>query len=170
MVYEDTETSKFLQDQDADAEKNGKSGALFRRVMDEDNPKKMSHEEIEITSPALRRLFLKTCLTRAPPGDDSNVEKTSISIKSPFVDFIWFWDGLDAACNPSERDSAEEARAREDLKQVMGLIRKSTVEPYFKVRDTFLAKGTSPAMPYEYLWTMFLPGTMVYAKSFLDDW
>lgn len=173
MVYEDTETSKFVQDQDGDsAEKNGKaqSGALFRRVMDEDNPKKMSHEEIEITSPALRRLFLKTCLTRAPPGDDNNVEKTSISVKSPFVDFIWFWDSLDVACHASENDTHEEARAREDLKQVMGLIRKSTVEPYFKVRDTFLAKSTSPAMPYEYLWTIFPPGTVVYAKSFLDDW
>lgn len=52
----------------------------------------------------------------------------------------------------------------------MGLIRKSTVEPYFKVREAFLAEGSSHTIPYEYLWTLYRPGTFVYAKSYLDEW
>ena len=173
MIWDEVEKSKFKEDHNTDsADKSDKalSGAIFRRVMEDDNPKKTSYEEVELTSPALQRLFLKICLTRVPPGDEKSFESSTILIKSPFVDFIWFWDELENACQPMDTDPAEESLARGDLKQVMALIRKSAIEPYFKMREASLAEGSSATIPYEYLWTIYRPGTMVYAKSYLDEW
>lgn len=172
MVYDEIEKSKFKADQNRDADKSNKAepGAIFRRITADGNPNKTEIEEIEIVSPALQRLFYKTCPSLTPEGDEKSFESSTIKLKAPFVDFIWFWGELELECQPVESDSSDEVVAREDLKQVMSLIRKSAIEPYFKVRDSFVAENSIPGIPYEYLWTIYRPGTMVYAKSYLDDW
>ena len=63
-------------------------------------------------------------------------------------------------------DSEDRKTAREELKALMAIIRKSQLEPYFKVKETLLKDGT---LPFDYLWTLFPPGTQVVAKSCLDD-
>lgn len=138
--------------------------------MEDGNPKKTSYEEVEITSLALRRLFIKTCLTYTPPGDEKSLDTSAIRVKSPFADFILYWEDLEAACHAVETDSAEDAVARKDLTQVMALIRKSSIEPYFKMRDALTGESSPNTIPYEYLWSIYRPGTMVYAKSYLDEW
>ena len=137
--------------------------------MDDNNPNKTNYDEVELTSLALQRLYCATCPTRTPLSDGDGFEPSSMVIKSPFVTFIWFWDDLEAASKLTDDDTLDDAAAKADLKQVMSLIRKSNVEPYFKMRDAFNGDSASASIPYEYLWTIFPKGTLVYGKSYQDE-
>lgn len=79
---------------------------------------------------------------------------------------MWYWDRFEEAVKPIAGDSREKVAAREDLKQLMALTRQSELEPFFKARDAANARGI---MPFAYLWTLFPPGTKVYAKTFMDE-
>jgi hypothetical protein len=166
--YENTDTSKFT-DQDQQSPVKPQSGAIFRRVMDDNNPKKPNYDEIELQSLALQRLFCATCPNLGPPREGTEFEPISIIIRSPFLEFIWNWDGLEAASKWTDSDSVEDAAAKADLKQLMSLIRKTNIEPYFKQRESFSGESASANVPYEYLWTIFPKGTMVYGKSYQEE-
>jgi hypothetical protein len=139
--------------------------------MDDNNPNKPEYDEIELISLALQRLYCAACLTHQPPVDGNGFEpsKSIITVRSPFVDFIWFWDGLEAASKSNNDDSLEDATARADLRDVMSLIRKSNVEPYFKQREAINEQSVSVNIPYEYLWTIFPKGAIVYGKSWQEE-
>lgn len=171
-TWEDEEAAKAADNSRSGADtKDTEDGkvkhepTIFRRLMDEDNPKKVRYEEIDITSPGLKRLY-SSIAAHSQQSDESSSDSSMLTIVSPFVYFIWYWDRFEAACESSENDTEEQATARADLKQLMALIRKSQVEPYFRVRDVYLTKGT---IPFEYLWTLFPPGTKVCAKTIMDD-
>jgi hypothetical protein len=145
------------------------SGAIFRRVMDDDNPKKPNYDEIVLQSLALQRLFCAACPDFGPPRDEPDSEPLPIVFRSPFLQFVWNWDVLEAASKLTEDDSIEDSAARADLRQVMDLLRKSKIEPYLKQRKPVGGESTSTNIPYEYLWTIFPKGTMVYGKSYQED-
>lgn len=131
-----------------------------------DNPKKVDNYEVEFATPELKRLFRETSRAQIRLEDTQEPDETGLIITSPFTDFMWFWDRFEAAANPVSGDSESRAAAREDLKQLLPLIRQSELEPFFKARDAAYARGV---IPYAYLWTMFPPGTKVFAKTFMDD-
>jgi hypothetical protein len=137
--------------------------------MDDNNPKKPNYDEIELRSLALQRLFCAACPNFGPPRDEPGSEPAPIVVRSPFLEFVWNWDGLESASKSTEDDSIEDAAARADLRQVMDLLRKSKIEPYLKQRKPFGGENTPTNVPYEYLWTIFPKGTMVYGKSYQED-
>lgn len=140
-----------------------KNRTIFRKVLTETQPRKILREEIEIDCLELRELFTAISCTRVWPA----AEHGPLQLKSPFADFVWFWDEFKAACKPLESDSHELNFAREDLSQVLDFLEHSQLEPYFKLRESSLASGT---LPYEYLWTLFPPGTKVYTRALLGEW
>lgn len=166
MAYEDFESSKVADDVETTGSEKTPA-TIFRRVMDEDNPKKLIQEEIQIDSPELRHLYRKTVPISMPLLDSEAYETTPLILRSPFVEFIWYWSDFEIACKPDDDDSLGIAAAREDLKQLMAMLRKSQLEPYFKSRDASLSKGT---IEYEYLWTLFPPMTKIYTKTFQEEW
>ena len=137
--------------------------------MDENNPNKTNHDEIVLQSLTLQRLFCAACPNLEPPRDKNDFETTNLILRSPFVEFIWNWDALEAASKSTGDDSLEDAAAKVDLRQLMDLLRKTNLEAYFKRRESFSGESASASVPYEYLWTIFPKGTMVYGKSYQDD-
>lgn len=139
----------------------------FIRVMDDDNIKKLDYEKIEIESPEVRKLYLECC----PNKDGLQHEQgESLILISPFLEFGWYYHEFTKACEPCEADSTSRKEAREDLKQVFGLVKKSSMEPYFKIRETIESTGM---IRYEHLWSLFPPGEKVYCKPLapkFPDW
>lgn len=135
----------------------------FRRVMDLDNEKKLSSEEIDIAPPHLQRLILKHDRTRPPRDED---DTSTLQLTSPFLNFVWYWDEYVKECTPQPEDDERIKEAREDLKDILSIVKKSSLEPYFKFRESLAASRT---IKFEYLWTLFRPGTLIYSKTFMTD-
>ena len=156
----DVPTSNLFRSTDKD---DVKVQSTFRRVMDYDN-KRPQREELEIDSAELRKLYLSCEPHFTAPSTEG---ETLPKLVSPFINFVWRWDSLTRACTPIDDDSDGMRNAREDLTQIMTLVKKSpALEPYFKARDSMMANKT---IRYEYLWTIFAPGTKVYSRPFLSD-
>lgn len=131
--------------------------------MDIDNDKKLDREEIDIDSLELKRLYM-SCTRHIQPLSNSDNEPLKLS--SPFVDLIWSWDRFTTACEPQDNDSEGLRAARDDLKALMGYVKSSALESYFRVRDSNFANNK---ITYEWLWTIFRPGAKVYARSFMNE-
>ncbi|KXT00794.1 hypothetical protein AC578_2961 [Pseudocercospora eumusae] len=126
--------------------------------MDRDNDRKLKTEEIDIESPELKTLFLECSLHR---DKSRHQHGDAIKLTSPFYDFVWYYDNFTKACEPQPDDTGARKEARQDLTDLMAVIKKSSLEPYFKIRDSLIANGT---IRYEWLWTLFPGGEKVYAK------
>lgn len=135
----------------------------FRRVMDVDNEKKLFTEEIDIGPQELQRLVLKHQRDRPPRDEDYSAP---LQLSSPFANFVWYWEDYVKECEPQPEDEDRTKEAREDLKVLLGLIKKSSLEPYFKIRDSLSASKT---IKFDYLWTLFPRGTLVYSRTFMTD-
>lgn len=166
MEYEDVEATKASKSPDEAHRGDEFEPTIFRRYMAEDNPKKPRFDEIEIVSEELKRLYYGVTASQKSIAKTDLGDNNALNLSTPFKDFIWHWDKFEYACKPVASDTEQMTLARDDLKQLMVLIRKSLVEPYFKVRETFLATGQ---MPHEYLWTLFPPGAKVCARTFMED-
>ncbi|KAF1829195.1 hypothetical protein BDW02DRAFT_602739 [Decorospora gaudefroyi] len=93
--------------------------AVWRRRMCSDDDKRLLQEELEIHSPGLIRLLAET----SPAWKDIiNVIDKFVVTDSPFYEFIWHWDALQALCQPQEADSDETRLARKDLRDVLQLV------------------------------------------------
>ncbi|KXT08310.1 hypothetical protein AC579_1790 [Pseudocercospora musae] len=140
------------------AASTSKTLTTFRKVMDRDNDRKLKTEEIDIESPELKALFLECSLHR----DKSRYQHgDAIKLTSPFYDFVWYYDNFMKECEPQPDDTDVRKEARQDLTELMAVIKKSSLEPYFKIRESLIANGT---ILYEWLWTLFPGGQKVYAK------
>ncbi|OCK89970.1 uncharacterized protein K441DRAFT_666839 [Cenococcum geophilum 1.58] len=65
-------------------------------------------------------------------------------------------------------DSLETKNAREDLGQLLPLVQTSNkLDAYFKTQLSHLAGQT---MTFKFIWTLYKPGTRVYARSFLNEY
>ena len=62
----------------------------------------------------------------------------------------------------------ETKNAREDLGQLLPLVQTSDkLDAYFKTQLSHLAGQT---MTFKFIWTLYKPGTRVYARSFLNEY
>ncbi|KAF3035289.1 hypothetical protein E8E12_001623 [Didymella heteroderae] len=138
--------------------------ATFRRHLDGDNDKKIDFEEVEIHSRELKDLLLESSIAW-----EDLVTKTdqSLSINSPFHKFVQHWDAHEKSCKPKDTDNEEVKKARTDLQDIMDLIKKShSLKAYFRSRD---AMKTTKRIKFEFLWTLFGHGTLVYGKSYMNE-
>ena len=132
--------------------------------MNFDNPKQVFSEEIDIESAELKRLILPYNRTHKSWSED---DLSMHQIMSPFHDFVWSWEKYEEQCSPRHEDNEPIKDARADLRELMILIRNSaTLEPFFKIRESQIA---SRSIKFEFLWTIFAPGTKVYARTFMND-
>lgn len=145
-------------------EETNHTSATFRRQLDADNERKVELEEIEIHSLELKKLVVETHRW----WRDIDLESTlPFTIQSPFYSFVWYWDQYEKACEPVEDDTVARKLAREDLKELMQLLRNSRyLESYFRSRDSM---RSSRKTKFENLWTLFGHGTKVYARSYMDE-
>lgn len=152
-MYEIIESGSLPDD---DFKEESKNITTFRKVMERNDHRKLEDEELEIESPELRAIY-RECVRHEWFKEDRVIESSA-----PFISFVYAWDRFVKACEPCAEDSQARREAREDLKQVLSLIRKSaSLESYFKARDAIEKDGI---IKYEHLWTLFRPGELVYAR------
>lgn len=131
--------------------------------MDDNDKTKLLFEEVEIESSTVRKLLANSMTHYPPHYFDANM----VNIRSPFRYMVWNWDQLTKAYEPIESDSEELKAAREDLRLLMSYVKGSkALETYFKNKESQVASKT---ISYKTLWTLFAPGTKVYAGPFLND-
>lgn len=166
LKFEELPNSKIADTGPSTNKSVTKNRTIFRKVMTETasdlSPRRLLREEIEIDCLELREIFTGVCRHRVWPLP----EHGPIVLRSPFTDFVWFWDDFKAACNAQPGDTDAVGLARQDLSQLLELLEHSQLEPYFSIRESSLASGT---MPYEYLWTLFPPGSKVYTKALFGE-
>ncbi|KAI9767606.1 MAG: hypothetical protein M1839_004463 [Geoglossum umbratile] len=138
----------------------------FRRVMNSDG-KKFSNSEVDVKSLGLRTL-LKETLIHYP---SKLFEEESVNLQggtgTPFSPLVYNWKALEDAAKADEGDSKETEQAKKDLIDLMIHVKTSPeLEAYFKTREAHLASGT---ITFDYLWTIFSPGTQVIARPFMND-
>lgn len=139
------------------------ANTTFRKVMKTEDEKKLDYSEVDIDTPSLLKLLQDTMKHMAP----GIFEARPVNIRAPFRAFVWNWDHLTQATDPLQTDDTERRDAREMLKKLLEYIKGAPeVEGYFKSRDSHFA---NKSIEFKYLWTLFGPGTQIYAQSFQKD-
>ena len=80
---------------------------------------------------------------------------------------IHFWSSLYDVSQERPEDNKETGQARDDLARLMDLVKGSSpsMESYFKTRESYLdARITT----FDTMWSLFVPGHIVFAKPFLN--
>jgi hypothetical protein len=133
--------------------------------MDIDNDKKLISEEIEIHSPELK-LLLKN--HTSPWWRDMITDSDQPHmVQSPFYGFVWHWGDYKKACVAQETDTPAQKQARNDLNDLLDLIKTSSaLKAYFRSREL---TGSSEKIRFEYLWTLFGHGEKVCARSYMNE-
>jgi hypothetical protein len=130
--------------------------------MDSDN--KLTFEEIEIHSQERKQL-----LRLSPPYWEDIITDSDQPprIESPFGEFVWHWDEYAQASVPQNDDTESVKIARTDLADPLELIKNSAkLKTYFRSRELL---RTSKKIRFEYLWTLFGPGTQACAHSYVNE-
>lgn len=149
--------------EDGKKEKPIEYAFTYRRVMDSNNEKKLEYSELDIEAPGLRKLLAEN-VTHYP---SQLFEEKNLNMMSPYQPLVFNWENLERATASQEADSAERKEAREHLSKLLQTLRTSDeLEPYFKSRDAHIAARTITS---EWLWTIYPPKTLLYARSFLGD-
>ena len=147
-----------------------KTNCYLRDVMDPSDKGKILYGEVDLGPSDLLDL-MKVVL----PSDSiiQNFTGPRVSIFSPFVALVHNWDNLKKAQDEQSDDPAERKQARKDLAKVLDYVQKfqskkqhEDLESYFKNRESYINSGI---VTYDYIWTIFPPGTEVVASTFLDD-
>ena len=145
------------------AEKPVDYAFTYRRVMDSNNEKKLEYSELDIESPGLRKLLGEN-ITHYP---SQLFEEKCLNMLSPFQPLIFNWANLEKAVGAQELDTDETKEAREHLAAMLQALRTSEeLESYFKNRESYISTKTITS---EWLWTIFPPKTLMYARSFLSE-
>jgi hypothetical protein len=130
--------------------------------MDSDN--KLTFEEIEIHSQELKQLLRLS----SPYWEDIITDSDQPPrIESPFGDLVWHWDKYAQASVPQNEDTESVKITRTDLADLLELIKNSAkLKTYFRSRELL---RTSKKIRFEYLWTLFGPGTQACARSYVNE-
>ena len=147
-----------------DTAPSAKAGSIiFRRIMDAKDDKTLLSEELEIESHSFKK-FLGGVLRHYSPHQ---FQAKTVKFYMPFKSFVWQWDKLVESCNPVDGDSESTKEAREDMRDVLTLLEGSdALGSYFTSRTSDVAGGT---ISFDFIWTLFAPGTRIYAQSFMGE-
>lgn len=149
--------------EDRNKEKPVEYAFTYRRVMDSNNEKKLEYSELDIESPGLRKILAEN-VTHYP---SQLFEENILNMMSPYQPLIFNWENLEKATASQDSDGAEKREARGHLSALLQTLRTSgELELYFKSRDAHMASKTITS---EWLWTIYPPKTLLYARSFLGD-
>ena len=140
------------------------SESYLRNVMDPAIKSKLLYNEVDICQGPLLSL-----MKEAIPA---NITKTwtgqRVFLGGSFAELVCHWDSLKDARSLRPDDSPQRRQARLDLGKVLEYVQGSKdLGSYFKTRETNLE---SKVIAYEFLWTLFPPGSEVVSKTFEDEW
>lgn len=156
-----TQTTKVVEglQKQASTEVDEKVESAFTWIRTYDENNKYERTDVEIR-PGLLADILRDSLKHYP---DFPVHDT-MSFVSPFNCFVHNWTELQAK---ADGDGNEQSTASKDLKQLLEHI-SATAElmPYFQ--DFHPAKK-SQRISYQYLWTIFPPGCLIYSKPVMAE-
>jgi hypothetical protein len=131
----------------------------FRKIFGKDT--KFKGSEVDIHAEGLRHLIRDNLPHYEGHAWDGDV----VTQTAPFHYFIFNWSRLIAASENLESDSPELKEARSDLRLLLDYIKVSPdLESYFKTRESYIK---SRVTTYEWIWTIFSPGTKVIASPFM---
>ena len=89
-----------------------------------------------------------------------------VTMESPFKPLVLYWDELEQAARDTPKND-NDRQARSDLKLLLDTISSSSGYPkldkYFRARDS---NKELNAVTFDTLWTIFLPGSLVYGQPF----
>ena len=155
---------------EAKAKDNNKTNCFLRDVMDPSDKGRILYGEVDLGPSDLLDLMKEVL------PDDSIIQSFTgprVSLFSPFVALVHNWDNLKGALLDQAKDTAERKQARLNLAKVLDYVQKfqskkkhEDLESYFKNRDSYINSGI---VTYEYIWTIFPPGTEVVASTFLGS-
>ena len=148
-----------------DAKETRKNDLIFRRHLNAEDQKKIDSEEVEIHLQALKDLVSQIDqYWRDTPMDN---QQPAI-LKSPFIPFVNAWEKYHGACEVQDGDTSETTAARAALRELLDIVKRSdALASFFRSRDTMLS---SRKIKFEFLWTLFGHGTIVYARPFMNAW
>ena len=141
------------------------SECLLRNVMQAADPRKISHNEIDLGQGALLDLMKEVL---ADDIADQISAGSHITFYTPFISLVHKWDRLEEEANlENEKDTVERKQARSDLKKVLEFVQRSQkLESYFKTRSSNRSSGV---VHWDYLWTIYPTGVEVVVSTFLDE-
>ena len=91
---------------------------------------------------------------------------TPVTLESPFKPLVLHWDELEQAAQVSPKND-NDRQARSDLRLLLDTISSSSGDPkldkYFRARDS---NKELNSVTFDTLWTIFLPGSLVYGQPF----
>ena len=118
--------------------------------------------EIDIKSDHLWEL-LKELLGGYP---NHIFRSTPVTLESPFQPLVLYWDELEKAAGDSPKND-NDRQARSDLRLLLDTISSSSGDPkldkYFRARKS---NKELESVTFDTLWTIFLPGSLVYGQPF----
>jgi hypothetical protein len=119
------------------------------------------YSEIDIHSPELIDL-LKEVITKDGDYPGIGWEGQSVNFLGPFAPIVYYWDEFNEQTKTQKDDSPERVQARDDLKELLEWVKGAEEnEMYFKTREQNIQSKTTT---FDRLWTLFRPGTKVFAK------
>ncbi|KAI5378807.1 hypothetical protein J4E82_002258 [Alternaria postmessia] len=122
------------------------------------------HSEAKIESEPLQKLLGKIT---SRWGWSEKVTECS----SPYSGLIYAWtEAMQEVKVQDDNESDDEKQARTDLGELLKIISTSSgflpIDRYFKNREAFINEKT---ITHAALWTLFPPGTVIYAQPFLGE-
>ncbi|KAH7333227.1 P-loop containing nucleoside triphosphate hydrolase protein [Rhexocercosporidium sp. MPI-PUGE-AT-0058] len=142
--------------------KSSQGVATFRRRMAPDGHS-LESEEIDLESGALKELLAKI-LDHVPPAQ---FKAEHVNFQSPFKVFVWQWPKLEKACETCETDTQERKQARQDLSEILDLVKASdSLSDYF---NNLASHQGGDTVTFKNLWTLFQPGTKIYHRSYMEE-
>jgi hypothetical protein len=146
------EVPSTLPSKNKGSEPNWPYAFTWLRTFDEN--KKYTNTKAIISFPELEKLIKDNCR----PSSLTNYS----TFTSKFDTLVWDWERLEDASNKTNvQDSEEGKKAREYLQLLLEQIKSSSeLGPYFEKRDQW---ANSSEIPYDFLWTLFPPGELVYS-------
>ncbi|KAF2142280.1 uncharacterized protein K452DRAFT_269841 [Aplosporella prunicola CBS 121167] len=130
-----------------------------------DDKQKYENTKVTINSANLEAIIKNVC--RASSQSNFRSFSSRMPPSPSFAPLVWDWDELNkTALDTDESVSEDTKQARKDLSLLLEQIRLCPeLQPYFEKRKSLSQTGE---MEYEYLWTLFPPGEMVFAKPIQD--
>jgi hypothetical protein len=139
-------------------EKTAKFALLVRNIKVYNNPRKtLSVHSIVIQSPLLKKLLQR--VLRDYPGLSVNLKRLELSGK--FEPIIHRWGRLQEEIAKLGDDTEDDRETKKHAELLFKVLRKEFKDLIESSQD-MINKGV---MTFEHLWTIFQPGSMVYAKQ-----
>ncbi|KAI9733878.1 MAG: hypothetical protein M1834_002533 [Cirrosporium novae-zelandiae] len=137
---------------------DAKRHALVVKIRKSHSGTKSTHvDQIVVQSPLLKN-FLQRMINDYP---GVTLGSNGVTFSKPFTPFFHNWDNLEKAS-----DNHDDSKTREHIKLLFQTLKKE-LKATINTHEIFTSHGV---ITFDYLWTLFKPGDIVYQRRHNHDW